>query len=97
MIRLLSRDERESVVDLAADRLAFLVLSYGLLVVVAYRAFALHETAWDLMALLVASGVVAFGYRVRRGVASRDLGLVILAAAIIAAVVASVIGLAVAR
>jgi hypothetical protein len=39
MDRLLVRDEREVSVDRAADRLAYVVLSFGLLAVVAYRSF----------------------------------------------------------
>jgi len=39
MINLVARDERESAIDSAADRLSFLVLAYGLLVLVAIRAF----------------------------------------------------------
>ena len=59
MMRFVPRDEREAGVDLAADRLALIVVSYGLLLVVAYRAFVLREEAWDLMALLIVSGVWA--------------------------------------
>ncbi|HEX8026232.1 MAG TPA: hypothetical protein VF484_08505 [Candidatus Limnocylindrales bacterium] len=92
MMRFGNRDEREAGVDLVADRLALLVVSYGLLAVVAYRAFALGEQAWDLMALLVLSGVIGFGYRVRAGVASRTLALIMVGAAALAVVVALVLG-----
>ena len=37
MDRLLVRDEREVSVDCAADRLAYVVLPFGLLMVIAYR------------------------------------------------------------
>ena len=36
---LLPRDERETGIDRAADRFAYLVLSYGLLLLAAYRSF----------------------------------------------------------
>ena len=37
MNALVNRDEREQAVDLAADRLSFLVLAYGALLIAAYR------------------------------------------------------------
>lgn len=37
MNHLVPRDEREQGIDHAADRLAYLVLSFGLLAIVAYR------------------------------------------------------------
>jgi len=97
MMRWVSRDEREASVDLVADRLALLVLSYGLLAIVAYRSFVVHEESWDLLGLLVASGIVGFGYRAAQGAVSRDVGVVVLAAAVIAAVAATLLGLAIAR
>lgn len=57
-------DERERAVELAGDRLAYLVLAFGVLVVVLVRSFALHEASWDLLAVVVLSGVVKVGYRV---------------------------------
>ena len=97
MMRFASRDEREAGVDLAADRLALLVVSYGLLLVVAYRAFALREQAWDLMALLILSGVVGFGYRVRAGVANGRLAMIMVGAAVLAAIAALALGLGIGR
>lgn len=92
MIRFAARDEREAAVDLAADRIALTVLSFGLLALITYRAFALHDEATDLMGLLVASGISGFGYRLSRGVATRELGLVVVAATIVAAFVAIALG-----
>ena len=96
-MRLVARDEREAGVDLVADRLVLLVLSYGVLAIVAYRAFALREQAWDLMALLVGSGLVGLGYRLRQGVVSKGVGGLAVAATIIAAAVALVLVIGVAR
>ncbi|MEZ0239710.1 MAG: hypothetical protein ACAH65_02830 [Chloroflexota bacterium] len=86
--RYAARDEREAGIDLAADRLAYLVLSYGLLVAVAYRAFAWQQSSWDLLALVVLGGVVGLGYRAwHRALSGRwatVVGLSIAAAAIVA-------------
>jgi hypothetical protein len=97
MNRWVQRDERETAIDLAADRLAFLVLAFGLLIAVMYRAFVLDETAWDLMGLVILAGAAGFVYRLQAGVASgRWLALrfavVVLAAVVAAALVAALAG-----
>ena len=69
----------------------------GLLLVVAYRAFVLREEAWDLMALLIVSGVVGFGYRVRAGVANGRLAMIMVGAAALAAIAALALGLGIGR
>jgi hypothetical protein len=88
------RDEREVGVDLAADRLAGIVLSFGILAIVAWRAFTQDESSWDLLGLLILSGVVGMGYRVTRQATSKRLFSVMALAAVIAVVVAVVLGLA---
>lgn len=67
----LMRDERELTVDHAADRLSYLVLSFGLLVVVAWRSLALGEASWDLLALVLLGGLAGTAYRIRERAASR--------------------------
>ena len=66
----LSRDERET--SLAGDRLAYIVMSFGLLAIVAYRSFVDGVASWELLALLMLSGVVGFAYRIWRGAPARD-------------------------
>jgi hypothetical protein len=86
--RLAPRDEREAGVDLGADRLSYLVLSYGLLIAVAYRAFVWQQSSWDLLALVVLGGVAGVGYRAwHRALSGRwatVVGLSISAAAVVA-------------
>ena len=53
------RDERTIAVENISYRWAYLVLSYGLLGLTAYRGFVRHEQAWDLLVLVVAGGVAA--------------------------------------
>jgi hypothetical protein len=67
-----TRDERESGIDRAADRLAFLVVSYGLLVIVAWRSLVRGEAAWELLALVVIGGVVGTVYRFANGALTRS-------------------------
>ncbi|HET9521266.1 MAG TPA: hypothetical protein VFO73_09500 [Candidatus Limnocylindrales bacterium] len=91
MRSLLVRDERELAVDRAGDRLAYLVVSYGLLLIVAYRAFVDGQPSWELLALVVAGGVVGGAHRVAQRTATREallvVGLTIVAAAVVALLV----------
>jgi hypothetical protein len=70
MTTLVPRDEREASIDSAADRLSYLVLAYGILVIVAIRGFN-GEASWDLLGLVVLAGAVGLGYRLRDRVVSR--------------------------
>jgi hypothetical protein len=92
VINLVPRDERESAIDSAADRLSFLVLAYGLLVLVAIRAFN-GEATWDLLGLVVLGGFVGLAYRLQKRVVSTRWALVLLltiaAAAVVAVIVAA--------
>ena len=85
------RDERESTVDRAGDRLAYLVLSYGLLLIVAYQSLVEHRAAWELLGLVVLGGVVGSAYRVRNRALTRNsaglAGVTILVAAVVGAIV----------
>jgi hypothetical protein len=97
MIAFAPRDEREAAVDRVGDRIVAFVLSYGLLVIVAYRSLVLREAAWDLLGLLVLSGVAGFAYRWRQRVVTSGVLLALVAAAIIAGVVATLLGVQLAR
>jgi hypothetical protein len=72
MSLIADRDEREISIDRAADRLAYIVMSYGLLLIVAWRSLAHGEGAWDLMGLVVLGGVVGTAYRVVTGAVTRS-------------------------
>lgn len=91
MDQLLARDEREVAVDRAGDRLAYLALSYGLLLVVAYRAFVDGQASWELLGLVVGAGTVGAGYRVWHRAGSRQTltlaAITMLAAALVALVI----------
>jgi hypothetical protein len=86
------RDEREAAVDRAGDRLAYLVLSYGLLLIVAMRSFVDGAAPFELLALVIVGGVVGAAYRVWHRAFTREsaivVGLTVLAALIVAAFVA---------
>lgn len=92
MMGLLVRDERERGTDDRADHWAYLVLSFGLLALVAYRGLVDHVASWELLGLVVASGLVAAAYRVRARAASRELALVAVLALVLGAAAAVAIG-----
>src|SRR5512147_2807696 len=93
MDRLIPRDERETGVDLAADRLAYLVLSFGTLAIVAYRGFVDGQASWDLLGLVVLSGIVGALYRLRQRVVTRRWESVAAGTVVVALVVAAVVAL----
>jgi hypothetical protein len=84
---------RAAVVQNAGYRWAFNFLASALLVDVAWRSFFRAEAAWDLLALVVATGAFAGGYQACQGTLSRSrIGLALLAACL-AAFVAALIAL----
>jgi hypothetical protein len=91
MDRLLARDERELGVDRAADRLAYVVLSFGLLAVVAYRSFVEGVASWELLGLVLVGGAMSTGYRLWQGALTRQAVFVLALTALIALVVGTVI------
>ena len=96
MRALLTRDEREQSVDLAADRLAFVVLAFGILLDVMYRSFVLGEASWDLIGLVIVAGAAGFAVRWHAGVASPVWLAVRFATVVVAAVLAAVLVIALA-
>jgi hypothetical protein len=92
MRALIARDERESGIDQAADRVAYLVLSYGLLLLVAYRSFVEGVASFELLALVIAGGLAGLAYRAyHRAVTGRSIaviGLTVVVAVVVAVIVA---------
>jgi hypothetical protein len=84
------RDERTVATENASYRWAYLVMSFGLLVSTAYRSFALHESAWDLLALVILGGAVATFYQGSRRVLSQRWAIAS-AVAVLAALVVAVV------
>jgi len=85
------RDERSLAVENASFRWAYLFTTYGLLAIVAYRAFAQKESSWDLLALVIASGVLTTGYQGLHRVLTRRWVVAALVATLASAVVAALV------
>ena len=94
MTALVPRDDREARIDLAANRIAYLVVSYGLLAIVVYRSFVNGDATWDLIGLVILGGIVGLGYRMRQGVVSPRWTLMLVVTLGFAFVTAGLVALA---
>ena len=90
-------DERTLAVENASYRGAYSLLTYALLIDVAYRGLFRNEAAWDLMALVIGGGAFCAIYQARQKTLARDwLGkaaIVACLAAVIAGIFAFGIGM----
>lgn len=59
------RDERTVTIEKSSHSIAYLFMSFALLLDVAYRAFILGESSFDLLVIIVLSGVIATLYQAR--------------------------------
>ena len=82
------RDERTITVENSSYRWGYLLVSFGLLVAVAYRSFIWRQSSWDLLALVVLGGLVTTLYQWTHGILSRHWVIVTIAAGVTAAAVA---------
>ena len=89
----MERDERTTAVENSGYRFSYLVLSFGLLMIVAFRSFSRGEQPWDLVALVVLSGVVHAAYQVMHRVIHRRWVILAAAGMIAGALLAALIGL----
>jgi hypothetical protein len=87
----IERDERALSVENAGYRLAYMVLSYGLLILVMVRAFFFQQSSWDLLALVVAGGLVATAYQAFHQTLSRRWLLVVISIVALSALIGAVL------
>ncbi len=89
------RDERTISIENASYRWGYLVVSYGLLILIAFRGFFYKESNWDLMALVIISGFVATAYQGFHQMFTRRsiylFGAIFLIGAVLAALIAFVL------
>jgi hypothetical protein len=57
------RDERSVAIENTSYRIAYLVMSFGLLLVTAYRGLVLGQSSWDLLGLVILGGATATLYQ----------------------------------
>ncbi len=87
--RDVDRDERTVAVENAGYRWSYLVLSFGLLGLTAFRSFARGEAAWDLLALVVVGGGINAAYQWSHGVLYRRWVVITAVTFVIAGLVAA--------
>lgn len=85
------RDERTIAEENAGYRWSSLTLSYGLLAIVAFRAFIHDEQPWDLLALVVLAGGIHAAYQASRKVLVRSWLVTSALTVLVAAALASAI------
>jgi len=84
-------DERTVAVENASYRLGYIVMTFGLLLIVVFRGFFYQESNWDLMALVILGSLVTTVYQAVNRTLPRQwfyLGIIM---AVIAAAVASAV------
>ena len=84
------RDERTIVVENASYRWSYLAISFGLLIVVAYRSLMFHESPWDLLFLVIFAGGLGTAYQAFHHVLTRHWVIVAALTASTAALVAAI-------
>lgn len=87
------RDERTIQVENASYRAGYLVLSYGLLIIVMVRGFFFQQSSWDLLGLVVLGGLVTSFYQYWQHTLTRGWLYLMLATMVLAALAAVVLAL----
>ena len=83
------RDERTIVVENASYRWGYLILAFGILAIVAYRGLVHDANNFDLLALVVLSGIATTLYQGVNQVLSRRWLAITLAAVLLAVLIAA--------
>lgn len=86
------RDERTIAVENASYRLAYTILSFGAMVIVAWRGFVLEQNLWDLLALVILTSALATAYQAVHRIFARRA----IAATVVVAVMSGLIASALA-
>jgi hypothetical protein len=89
----INADERSAIM-MRGNMWAYNFLTFALLMDIMYRAMIFGEAAWDLFALLFASGVISIVYAARHKALNRKNVMTMSLLALLAAVVAAVVAFA---
>jgi hypothetical protein len=65
------KDERTTIVETASYALAYKFIGFALLFDVAYRAYAKGESSWDLLAIIIISGLLTTAYQLRNKILNK--------------------------
>jgi hypothetical protein len=89
------RNDRTVAVENVSYRWAYAAMTYALLLDVMYRSLYHHEAAWDLMALVVASGAICSAYQARQKTLAKGWVMKVVLGAVIAIVAAFIAAVAI--
>lgn len=85
------RDERTITIENASYRWGYMVVTYGLLVIIAVRAFIYKQSNWDLFALVFISGLVTTAYQGVHQIFTRRWIYIFVTSIVMAALVAALV------
>jgi hypothetical protein len=85
------RDERTAVVENASYRLAYLFITFALLLDVMYRSLVRRQSPWELLAIIIVGGAISTVYQGRHQVLTRHSVRLFVFTSLIAGIVAAVV------
>lgn len=94
--RVPERDERTVAVENASLSFGYKVMSFAILLDVLYRSYRIGESCWDLLAIVIGSGLAVTVYQMRQRILTRGWIKVALLTAAVAAAVGLIIALVIA-
>jgi hypothetical protein len=56
--KMVEKDERTTFIEYISYKIGYILITFALLLDVAYRSFMLNEAPWDLLALIIVSGLI---------------------------------------
>lgn len=84
-------DERTEAVENASYRVAYTLISFGVLLSVVYRGFVLQQSSWDLLALVILSSGVATFYQGTHKILDRRILLPVVILMVSSALIAMIL------
>lgn len=91
------RDERAIAVENASYSLGYKILGFALLIDVAYRAYRYDAASWDLLGILIGTGLIVTLYQTRHKILGRNWAKSAILITLLAAAVAVAVALIFAR
>lgn len=85
------KDERAISVENSSYSLAYKIMAFAILADASYRAFVTKEPSWDLLGIVIASGLIATVYQVFHRIGTRSWVKAILLSILAGLVIAGVI------
>ena len=80
MNKQVERDERTITVEKASYSIAYIFMGFALLLDVTYRSFILKQASFDLLAIVVISGLIATAYQALYKILNKSLIRIIILA-----------------